>query len=736
MTLMKEDSFRIPVRKVGDKDTTFCIFAVRVNSDGSTGQRKLVALKPYYLMKGFSIEGDIVTIDKDILSMLKSDMYGKTFTDIPRHKPSVNISAIVGENGSGKSTVVEYIIRLINNLSASAFGEIKMSDSSDRLHFIDGVEGELFYMQYGRVYSIRIENDSAKLRVYEPVNELCTDKKDVQRACGTFYDNHRDGQGKSHELFHPLGITDDFKRLFYTIVSNHSIYAYNTNDYSSEINSDKMEMRAEVLYRQSFAERTNRIGGVKAVYPIDQKCWLHGLFHKNDGYQVPLVLTPYRSEGIIDINNENELANERLVALIVDKKSYFRNINEHLKVESLSIIRSSEVYDYERFKKQLKLSAITIEAYSDLKKKIKAIWWEKLGFPPEMGRDKKYYNDAINYLVHKTVKVSKQYQQYNFFYKRFKNGGYQLNEEDLDRLIENMVLDSSHITAKIFQTLAYLGYEIYTDEVISNPIIPDDLKTQNHPRKMNGEKIEGLLLFNMQKEKLIPAPIFDVTINLRDTFSNEQVPFETISSGEKQLTYAVSSLLYHLVNIDSVKNDNNGLRIVYDHVNIILEEIELYFHPDLQKRFVKYLLDSLNTIRFDSIKGLNIILVTHSPFVLSDIPSNNILALNNDGSQKDSVQSFGANIHEMLADSFFLKDSSIGDFAQWYIGEIIEDLESSDSNTNKTELHRRIMIIDEPVIRMTLLDQFKSKFPNYDNELRRKELLKELDEISRNNVEA
>lgn len=733
---MKGDSLGISVRKAGDKDNRFCIFAVRVNANGSTGQRKLIAQKPYYLMKGFSIEGDIVKIEKDVLSLLKSEMYGNILTDTPTYKPAVNISAIVGENGSGKSTVVEYIIRLINNLSASAFGEIKISDSSDRLHFIDGVEGELFYMQYGRVYSIRIENDSAKLRVYEPIKELCTDKVDVQKACGTFYDNHRDGQGKSHELFRSLGITDDFKRLFYTIVSNHSIYAYNTNDYPSEINSDKMEMKAEVLYRQSFAERTNRIGGVKAVYPIDQKCWLHGLFHKNDGYQVPLVLTPYRSEGIIDINTENKLANERLVALIVDEKSNFRVINEHLKVESLSVTRSNVVYDYKRFKKQLKLSAISVEIYSELKHKIKEIWWARLGFPAELGKDKKYYNDAISYLAYKTVKVSKQYQQYGFFYKRFKNSGYQLNEQDLERLIDNMILDSSHITAKIFQTLAYIGYNIYTDEVVSRPIIPEDLKAVNHPRTLANNKIVGLLLFNMQREKLIPAPIFDVTINLRDTFSNEQVPFETISSGEKQLTYAVSSLLYHLVNIDSVKNDNNGLRIVYDHVNIILEEIELYFHPDLQRRFVKYLLDSLNTIRFDSIKGLNIILVTHSPFVLSDIPSNNIVALNKDGSQKDSVKSFGANIHEMLADSFFLKDGSIGEYARWYINEIIEELEGENSDVDCLELYRKIMLIDEPVIQMTLLEQLRMKSPQLADRIREEEILKELEEIRKRNVEA
>ena len=36
---------------------------------------------------------------------------------------NININAIIGENGTGKSTLVDMIIRLLNNLSAAVFGE-------------------------------------------------------------------------------------------------------------------------------------------------------------------------------------------------------------------------------------------------------------------------------------------------------------------------------------------------------------------------------------------------------------------------------------------------------------------------------------------------------------------------------------------------------------------------------------------------------------------------------------
>ena len=52
------------IRHGGDRDhdKTSCIFAVRVNKDDTTGQRKLRAEEPYYLMQGFTVDGDVVRV--------------------------------------------------------------------------------------------------------------------------------------------------------------------------------------------------------------------------------------------------------------------------------------------------------------------------------------------------------------------------------------------------------------------------------------------------------------------------------------------------------------------------------------------------------------------------------------------------------------------------------------------------------------------------------------------------
>ena len=151
----------------------------------------------------------------------------------------------------------------------------------------------------------------------------------------------------------------------------------------------------------------------------------------------------------------------------------------------------------------------------------------------------------------------------------------------------------------------------------------------------------------------MPPPFYTYDIALQEDSSDDTILFSALSSGEKQQIYAISSILYHLDNLDSIADDkSNPNRVFYPHVNIILEEIELYFHPEMQRRFVYDLLKGVQSMRLENLKGINFILVTHSPYVLSDIPRSNVLALStNELDEQQPIRSFGANIHEMLKTS-------------------------------------------------------------------------------------
>jgi hypothetical protein len=141
---------------------------------------------------------------------------------------------------------------------------------------------------------------------------------------------------------------------------------------------------------------------------VEECNWLHGIFHKNDGYQTPIVITPFRDNGNIDINKENHLALERQVTLLARQKG-LRIINGHLKAESLKYSYETDTYYGFRAVKSLGYVNLTEKGYQSLRNDIVKAWSDVVGEDIKKHQtDRAYYEQAIDYLVYKTLKISKQ----------------------------------------------------------------------------------------------------------------------------------------------------------------------------------------------------------------------------------------------------------------------------------------------------------------------------------------
>ena len=82
-------------------------------------------------------------------------------------------------------------------------------------------------------------------------------------------------------------------------------YGFNIYDYRSEWDYD--------LYQKLAKDDPNlKIDDLND----DRNCWIGSIFHKNDSYQEPLVLNPYRHRGNINNNNEKQLLGVRLFELV------------------------------------------------------------------------------------------------------------------------------------------------------------------------------------------------------------------------------------------------------------------------------------------------------------------------------------------------------------------------------------------------------------------------------------
>ena len=99
-----------------------------------------------------------------------------------------------------------------------------------------------------------------------------------------------------------------------------------------------------------------------------------------------------------------------------------------------------------------------------------------------------------------------------------------------------------------------------------------------------------------------------------------------------------------------------------DSMILIFDELDSSFHPEWQQRIISELTGFLRK-RYRKVR-FQVIITTHSPVVLSDIPRENVIFMNREGSEeKVHEQTFAANISSLYYDSFFMHRGSIGETA-------------------------------------------------------------------------
>lgn len=288
--------------------------------------------------------------------------------------------------------------------------------------------------------------------------------------------------------------------------------------------------------------------------------------------------------------------------------------------------------------------------------------------------------------------------------------------EDIKNYIDKLIDDESHIANKLHQTIQFINnYDRIKERVglsLNNTDSSFNFKTYLDSNKLPNN-ISDII-------KKLPPPFYKVQIYLsrnrnKNDKSNQrnEILFSRLSSGEKQFAYMMSTYIYHLANLESIQKANQtnskaNKRVSYSMINMIFDEMELCFHPEYQRIFVNNLVSYIKRAGFNKVFSFNIILTTHSPFILSDIPACNILALKDgapDNSFKDE-QTFAANIYDILGNKFFM-ENFIGEFASKEIDGIISRLTNKKVITEegKTIIKSRIGLIGDDIIRIKLLEK-------------------------------
>lgn len=446
--------------------------------------------------------------------------------------PQISVNCIIGMNGAGKSSLLDIIYRIINNFSVRMLGNRKLETKGRELSYAHGVDADLYYISEGKQYRISCR----KNRLY-------------------WFVQNEDGNSFEHVSIKnandPKPLLRDF---FYTISTNYSLYAFNKEEYIPDNLVEKIG--------------DNAINGE----------WLDGLFHKNDGYFTPIVITPYRNNGNIDIEKENRLAAQRVMALSLLAKAQGHSFIERYEPSTITYYfdqgykeRTESNYRSYIFSKYKNIDvALLIREFERI--------WEKILLTTynddiaEKSRDR--YEMALFYLAYKTVKICFTYEDYwkalklnlltkmestNEVYQHITDGTFRKVAgsvvSKLMREINDSVKNRSHITLKISICLDYVE-NIFNHKVVwgmTNELNVADMMTDKHIETFNDAIAMLPPAFYVTNMKFKEVGIrFNVDNHPESNWTltgKADFSLGKMSSGERQMLYSLSYVLYHIKNI-------------------------------------------------------------------------------------------------------------------------------------------------------------------------------------------
>ncbi len=568
---------------------------------------------------------------------------GETFT-IDENKDfvsifpeNINVTAIVGENGSGKSSILEVLSSLYMNVYINSKEDKSFTIYRDEKQFYLYCDNAKETIKIDKFINIvnntKLANPDGfshradyKISYFSNCLTDMTNKKQFELFKSPVYDFHN-GSKPIKQLMKDNKNLADFEQKFSNILKDDSSFFHFLD---------------ENLLFDSFRYE---------IHISELEAYLAG---DNPFYQE----LSFRKENIED---KEKLFYRFLIVLLINETE---NLIFNSSDEKFNQNRPKPMEDFFKTEVTDKTTDFSTKDY-----------------------DFTYYAEIKKICIDSLIKI---------------NENEKISSLVLDKEQIKKIIDSYSIESKIKKPIQNNEYEIGNEP-------PKETSADKIFKSKDFKLTEKINLNDFEKE-LLGSNILEINFfDSRKTNCN----FLFLSTGEQEYLKILTNVTY------SIKRLSTEKKYLF-----LFDEIEISLHPNWQKKLISNMDSILKKLKK---RNIHFVLTSHSPFLLSDLPKENVIFLK-DGKQVEGTekkQTFGANIHTLLSDGFFMNDGLMGEFAKQTINKIIADLKNDNYKPQKEEKERVLKIIQtigEPFLKQKLLDLYYKKF---DKEARKKELEKE-----------
>jgi Predicted ATP-dependent endonuclease of the OLD family len=553
-----------------------------------------------------------------------------------------NITGIVGENGSGKTSIIRFFLETFSMDMLSAINAIIILKHDEK-----------YYCYYNR----------------EKINKLLIDEryKAIINVCAL--------PNKEKNLENEVEYLKNISRIYYS-----SSFSESTYRGSSRHEENNSTQNLSTLYQVNNLHSNN----VQAFFYRNRIQTIHFMCENKENLEDLIQIKMPQYIKIIDTYNFKRLR-DTFISLLEEMKFDSKIITE-IKVFIENSIRDS--YKSEKRDGDFKLYkiymyiTIFIKYINKLKSPNYIVW-----------NDNKDINTIYSIIVSNMQigeEIDSLYKNLIFIINKLNELSKYIYEEDCNFTANNL---------KVIELLNLI--DMFKDKIF----------------------IKGGFMIELQEYKLLDELIIlcELLFDKSDNISNRDKSLDFLhfqwydskfeamylSSGEEAMLSLFTRIYYAIESINKEFDSKNIL--------LVLEEPELYLHPNWQRKLISIIINFIEKILKNKVQ---IIFSSNTPFLISDLPKNNIIFMQKDiennlckisNGISQHKETFAQNIHVLLRESFFMDEGTQGEFAKSKIKELIDELKSIKEIGKKIDyskcdiLKRKIDMIGEPLIKNILL---------------------------------